>query len=191
MIVAARLSLCSLLLLIPSLACLSPGGRDLSRLAPEERTAFVVNFKNATFQPDVNVELTQLVIEEGERRGRLQISDERGAARYVIYGEVVLYRKEGRMFDNFRAATRYEMIVACRLRLRESAAPGAEDAGVFFSEELSARTEYTESEGAIETERRARLRLLRQLASRIHQAVEFAIDDHAGPSGAENRGSER
>lgn len=172
-------------------ACLSVGGRDLSRLPPDQRSAFVVNFRNVTFQPDVNVELTQLVIEEGERRGQLEMSGERNAARYVIYGEVVLYRKEGRMFDNFRAATRYELIVACRLRLRESAAPGAEDAGVFFSEELSARTEYTESEGAIETERRARLRLLRQLASRIHQAVEVAIDDHAGRARAENRGTER
>ena len=93
----------------------------------------------------------------------------------VIYGEVTLYRKEGRLFDNYRNATRYELIVACRIRLRD----GSGGDGVFYSGELAARTEFAESEGAVETERRARGRLLRQLAAQIHQAIEIAVADRA------------
>ncbi|MBX7059411.1 MAG: hypothetical protein K1X75_15215 [Leptospirales bacterium] len=155
--------------------CLSLGGRDLSQLSLAQRSAFLVNFSNATFEPDVNVELTEMVRQEGERRGRLLLGDDRSLAQTVIYGEVTLYRKEGRLFDNYRNATRYELIVACRIRLRD----GSGGDGVFYSGELAARTEFAESEGAVETERRARGRLLRQLAAQIHQAIEIAVADRA------------
>jgi hypothetical protein len=86
-----------------------------------------------------------------------------------VYGDVVVYRKEGRMFDNFRNPTRIELIVACRLRLRENPAAGG---GETLDRELSARTEFSQSEGFLESELAARDRLLRQLAARMNAALE-------------------
>lgn len=149
--------------------CAAFQAADLSAYPADLRTVYLHNFSNTSFQPDVHFELTEAVRQELHRRGNFKVQSERESARLWIYGEVVVYRKEGRMYDNFRNATRVELIVACRLRLRENPAAGG---GEPLDRELSARTEFSQSEGFLESELAARDRLLRQLAARINAALE-------------------
>jgi Lipopolysaccharide-assembly len=149
--------------------CAAFQAADLSAYAADLRTVYLHNFSNTSFQPDVHFELTEAVRQELHRRGNFTLQRERDTARLWVYGEVVVYRKEGRMFDNFRNPTRVELIVACRMRLRENPAAGG---GEPFDRELSARTEFSQSEGFLESELAARDRLLRQLAGRMNAALE-------------------
>lgn len=149
--------------------CAAFQAADLSAYPADLRTVYLHNFSNTSFQPDVHFELTEAVRQELHRRGNFTVQRERENARLWVYGEVVVYRKEGRMYDNFRNPTRVELIVACRLRLRENPAAGG---GEPLDRELSARTEFSQSEGFLESELAARDRLLRQLAARINAALE-------------------
>ncbi len=140
---------------------------DLSEYPADSRTLFVHNFTNESFQPDVNVELAEFVRNAAGARENFFLRGSREEARLWLYGEITVYRKEGRMFDNLRTPTRYELLIACRIKLREN--PGSE---LYLSRELSARTEYSHREGFVESEYQARRRVLQVLARNINAAIE-------------------
>lgn len=143
---------------------------DLSAYDPGSRTIFIHNFSNNTFQPDVNVELTEWVAREINRRDNFKTRTEKEDARIWIYGEIAVYSRDGRMYDNFQNPTRYEMTVAARIKIRTNPAIGGplmDKAG-----EVSATVQYSEKEGYTESEFAARQRLLRTLAARIADSIE-------------------
>ncbi|MCB1324592.1 MAG: hypothetical protein H7A21_00405 [Spirochaetales bacterium] len=162
----------SLVLLFVLSACLSPGSVDLSLFPEDRRTLFLHNFTNESFQPDVNQELNEWVRRELERRENFRLTTEKDDAALWLYGEITLYRKEGRMFDNLRSPVRVELIVGCRVRLRQHGQGDAGEGLVLVSRELGSRTEYSESEGFRESEFEARQRLLQDLAAQINNALE-------------------
>ncbi|MCR9142610.1 MAG: LPS assembly lipoprotein LptE [bacterium] len=149
---------------------------DLSEYAPAERTLFLHNFTNQSFQPDVNVELTEIVRREIARRENFALMKTRDEARLWVYGEISVYRKSGRMFDNLRTPTRFELLVAARIKVREK--PGE---NLWFSREVSARVEYSEREGFLESEFEARQRVLRQLAQRVSNVIETEFLNRSTP----------
>lgn len=150
---------------------------DLSDYPPGERTLFLHNFTNQSFQPDVNVELTEVVRRELARRENFTLAKSRTEARLWVYGEVSVYRKSGRMFDNLRTPTRFELLVAARIKVREN--PGE---NLWISREVSARVEYSEREGFLESEFEARQRLLRQLAARASAVIETEFVNRSAPA---------
>ena len=140
---------------------------DLSEYPEGQRTAFLHNFTNESFQPDVNVELTEIMRRELARRENFSLMKSREEARLWLYGEITIYRKSGRMFDNLRTPTRYELLVAARIKVREN--PGED---LWLSQEVTARVEYSEREGFLESEFEARQRLLHTLARRANEMIE-------------------
>lgn len=143
---------------------------DLSAYDPGSRTIFIHNFSNQTFQPDVNVELTEWVAREINRRDNFKTRTDKDDARIWIYGEIAVYSRDGRMYDNFHNPTRYEMTVAARIKIRANPAAGGPP--MDRTGEVSATVQYSEKEGYTESEVAARARLLRTLAARIADSIE-------------------
>lgn len=143
---------------------------DLSAYDPATRTIFIHNFTNQTFQADVNVELTEWVKREINRRDNFKTRTDKDEARIWIYGEIAVYSRDGRMYDNFQNPTRYEMTVATRLKIRTN--PVMPGPSMDRGGEVSATVQYSEKEGYTESEYAARQRLLRTLAARIADSIE-------------------
>ena len=144
-------------------SCIYP---DLKEYPEPERTLYLFNFANSTFDADAQVELNRILREEIHSKRDFIIVDEQDQAALGLYGEVTLYRKEGRLYDNLRNPTRYELIVGARIRMRDR------DTGqLLLSSEESVSVQYSPREGFPETEMQARQRLLRQLARRIHRSM--------------------
>ncbi|MCB1137641.1 MAG: hypothetical protein KDK23_02755 [Leptospiraceae bacterium] len=154
--------LISVLLLVFG-GCIYP---DLKEYPEPKRTLYLFNFANSTFDADAQVELNRILREEIHSKRDFIIVDEQDQAALGLYGEVTLYRKEGRLYDNLRNPTRYELIVGARIRMRDR------DTGqLLLSSEESVSVQYSPREGFPETEMQARQRLLRQLARRIHRSM--------------------
>lgn len=147
--------------------CAAFRGVDLRGYPDEQRTLFLHNFTNDSFQADVNVELTESLRREIARRENFRLMPDREGARLWVYGEITMYRRAGRMFDNLRTPTRLELLVAVRIKVREN--PGE---NLWVSREVSARTEFSNREGFLETEFEARQRLLFTLARRANAVLE-------------------
>ncbi|MCB1167350.1 MAG: hypothetical protein KDK37_09435 [Leptospiraceae bacterium] len=149
------------------IGCLSP---DLKEYDRSNRTLFLFNFTNSTFDADTQVELNRALREELHSKGDFLLTDQQDAAKLGLYGEVTLYRKEGRLYDNLRNPTRYELIAGVRIRMREM------DSGVvLLSTEESASVQFSPREGFPESEYQARQRLVRLLSRRIHQSMVAAF----------------
>lgn len=158
---------------------------DLRSYPESKRTLYLYNFSNEAFQPDINIELTQAMRDEVDRRDNFILTKDRMKARFGLYGAVTIYRKEGRLYDNYRNPTRYELIVAARVRMvdRERSEEGeGGTSGTLFVREVSATADYALQEGYPETELEARTRLVHLLASRIHNVMEEEFVDYEGPA---------
>jgi hypothetical protein len=151
------------LLAIGLSSCIYP---DLKEFPEEDRTLYLFNFSNSTFDADTQVELNRILREEIHSKKDFLITPEPDDARLGLYGEITLYRKEGRLYDNLRNPTRYELIIGARIRMREKPT-----GRVILSSEESATVHYSPREGFPESEFQARQRLLRELARNIHRSM--------------------
>ena len=147
--------------------------RDLSKFPEPSRTLFLQNFTNETFQPDINQELTDSVREEILRRNNFIIQDNRTSAALGLNAKIIMYNKEGRLFDNFRNALHYELSVYCKVSMyQKQKSQGIRE---ILGEEIGATVHYSETSGMEEGEYRARQRLFRILSMRINEAMERAF----------------
>lgn len=154
-------------LFIVSGGCIYP---DLKEFPEQERTLFLYNFSNSTFDSDTQVQLNRTLREEIHSKRDFVITDDPDQAVLGLYGEITLYRKEGRLYDNLRNPTRYELIVGARIRMRDRSS-----GRVLLSTEESASVHYSPREGFPESELQARHRLLRLLARNIHRSMVSAF----------------
>ncbi len=140
---------------------------NLKEFPPESRTVYLQNFTNETFDPDVNTELNRILRETLHMRGNFILTENRQDARFIMSGQLYLYRREGRMYDNYRNPARYMLAAGVLIRLSEGSRQ-------LLSEELTSTVDYSVSEGYAETEYSARTRLLLQLSAKISRAAEKA-----------------
>lgn len=145
---------------------------DLSIYPVESRTIYIRNLLNNTFEPDVHVFLTRAIREEIQRRDNFILRDNQSEAKFTLAGEITVYRKEGRLYDNYRNPTRYELIVYGVVVVRETGGDGNSSTPV-FSREISARVDFSVSEGYVETERDALERLSTIFARKAATAIEM------------------
>lgn len=162
-------------------ALLSCRSVDLTSVPREKRTLYAHNFTNTAFQPDVNVELTEVLRSEISRRGNFIIVSDKKDAAILVYGDVGLYRKESRMYDNFRNPVRHELMVGCTIKVRPNPANPGAFTGETLPIEVSSSVEFSDREGYVEQEEAARRRLLRILASRIAAAIEEELANRLLP----------
>jgi hypothetical protein len=145
---------------------------DLKEFPESSRTVFLQNFSNETYDPDVNVELNRILRNAIHMRRNFILTDDRTKARFHLHGELIVYRREGRMYDNYRNPARYMLAASVLIRMRENL--NGTDAGELpvFTQEISSTIDYSVSEGFAETENQARTRLLEQLSAAINRAIE-------------------
>mgnify|MGYP002352869259 CR=1 FL=1 len=154
-----------LMLLLLSVACITED-RRLSGLPVEQRTLFLQNFGNSTFEGDLQMELTEsLRTYIHMRRGYVLVED-RDAARFILFGDVILYRREGHLFDNELNPTRYDLNMVVRVRLIER-----QTGLTVTSFEEDARTQYSTQEGLVEDEVTARRRLYSSICRKIYNRI--------------------
>lgn len=134
---------------------------------PSERTVFIHNFTNDTFHADVNIEMTEALRRTIHRRKNFIVQKKRDTARIMIYGEIFVYRKEGRMYDNYGEPARFELMITCRIKARDQNR-------LIMDREFAASTDYSSTEGYIEKEYAARQRVYRKLTMQIASNLELA-----------------
>jgi len=112
------LSLCVVCLL--TLQCgyhLSGTGSSL----PEHiRTVSVPMFKNMTTRYELDLKLTQRVIDELVARGKVEIAREEGSADALLLGEIQSFRAIPVAFSGESAADRYNIIIVTKIILRDN-----------------------------------------------------------------------
>lgn len=150
-------------------ACESVDAR-LAGLPREERTIYLENFSNSTFEADVHVEWVEALRQRlDQRRGYLPVA-EPAEARFVLSGEVVVFRRDGYMYDNENAPLRYDLMMVVRLRLTDR-----QSGNIVTSFEEDARTQYSVREGLAEDEFTARQRLYRSLTRKAYARLSEAF----------------
>ena len=160
----------SLLFAVLFSSCMNTIVLDSKKYPVSDRTVFVYNFENSAFQADVNGEMTEVLRNHIYRRKNFFPQKKPSDSVFSIYGEITMYRKEGRMYDNYRDPVRFELMVGVRVKMRSTA-----DSLLLLDSEFVASTDYSEKEGFIESEFRARQRVLRKLAIQISNSMETAF----------------
>lgn len=154
------------------LALLSCVGTDqrLANIPQERRTLFLGNFGNVTFEPDLQIELTEALRNHIHLRRGYILVDDIEKARFILYGEVILYRREGFLFDNEMNPTRYDLNIVSKIRLIER-----ETGQMVVTFDEDARTQYSTKEGMAEDEVVARQRLYGKLCRKIYDRISMAF----------------
>lgn len=136
-----------------------------------ERLLYIQNVRNNTYSPGLHTRLTQLLLEEIDRRGRFLTTRDKGAAKYRLYAEIVHYQQVGDLMDLADQQLSSEIFTVTRVELVESAT-GRKIR--LERNEIPGRVHYSTQLGYRESELEAQNRLLRVLALRIAEETERA-----------------
>jgi outer membrane lipopolysaccharide assembly protein LptE/RlpB len=115
---AALLLLLSALLFILAACGYLPVGTG--SLPPGIRRIHVPLFANMTTRYELDLKMTQAVINEFVARGRIEITTDAAKADAVLSGRIQTFLVNPIAFSNQRAADRYDMIVVVEVALKES-----------------------------------------------------------------------
>ncbi len=89
-----------------------------SNLPPNIKRVDIPMFKNMTTRFELDVKLTQSVIDELVARGKVQITSESGDADAVLIGENVSFTVNPIAFSNQAVADRYNIIIVTKIVLQ-------------------------------------------------------------------------
>jgi hypothetical protein len=134
-----------------------------------KRSLYIQNVRNNTYAPGIHTRLTQMVIEEIDRRGRFITTRDKTKAAYRLYAEIVHYQKVGDLVDLADQQLTSELFVVTRLELVQS------ESGMKLPlerNEIPGRVYFSPQLGYRESEVEAQNRLLRVLALRIAEEAE-------------------
>nr|WP_162141850.1 LPS assembly lipoprotein LptE [Leptospira inadai] len=135
-----------------------------------QRTVYVQNFRNNSYGIGLHTQLSDLVKQEINNRGRFIQTREKSLAAYRIYGEISHYQQVGALLDQGGQLLSREMLIICKVELQKA---GGERIPLERSE-IPARVIYSDQVGYIETEAQAQTRALRILSVRISEELERA-----------------
>jgi outer membrane lipopolysaccharide assembly protein LptE/RlpB len=123
-----------------------------SSLPPHIKKVHIPMFKNRTTRFELDLKLTQRVIDELVARGKVEIIGSQDAADAVLQGELLSFRATPIGFSGEAAADRYSIVVVARIIMRDT----VDRKIVFSNPSFVYRGEYEVPEGsdfeAVETE---------------------------------------
>lgn len=123
-----------------------------SSLPPHIKKIQVPMFKNNTPRFELDVKLTQSVIDELVARGKVEITDDAASADAVLIGEISSFRVNPIAFSGTDTADRYNITIVARITVRDL----VEDRVFFSNPNFIYKKEYEVGEGAdfesVETE---------------------------------------
>ncbi|ABZ94757.1 hypothetical protein EHQ92_14055 [Leptospira biflexa] len=136
-----------------------------------KRLLYIQNVRNNTYSPGMHTRLTQMIMEEIDRRGRFITTREKTLAKYRLYAEIVHYQQVGDLMDLADQHITSELFVVTRVEIIEA------ETGVKIPmerSEIPGRVHYSTQIGFRESELEAQNRLLRVMALRIAEEAERA-----------------
>lgn len=136
-----------------------------------KRTLYIQNVRNNTYATGVHTRLTQILIEEFDRRGRFITTRDKMKATYRIYSDIIHYQQVGNMLDLADQQLSSEIFMVCKMELVHS---DKGDKIPLERNEIPGRAYYSNQLGYQETEIEAQNRLLRVMAIRIAEETERA-----------------
>ena len=92
-----------------------------SSLPEHIQTVSVPMFKNMTTRYELDLKLTQRVIDELVARGKVEITTDEGSADALLLGEIQYFRAVPVAFSGESAADRYNIIIVTKIVLRDNA----------------------------------------------------------------------
>jgi hypothetical protein len=134
-----------------------------------KRSLYIQNVRNNTYAPGIHTRLTQMIIEEIDRRGRFLTTRDKTKATYRLYAEIVHYQKVGDLVDLADQQLTSELFVVTRLELVESLSGNKLP---MERNEVPGRVYFSPQLGYRESEVEAQNRLLRVMALRIAEEAE-------------------
>ncbi|MDZ4727937.1 MAG: LPS assembly lipoprotein LptE [Leptospira sp.] len=140
-------------------------------IADNTRLLYIQNVRNNTYSAGVHTRLTQMVMEEIERRGRFITTRDKTKAAYRLYSEIVHYQKVGDLMDLADQQLSSELFVVARLELVEGVSGKKLP---LERNEIPGRAHFSTQLGYRESEEEAQNRLLRVIALRIAEETERA-----------------
>jgi len=90
-----------------------------SNLPPSIKRVNVPMFKNMTTRFELDVKLTQSVIDELVTRGKVEVVSDSGQADALLLGEIVAFNVNPIAFSNQNTADRYNITVVAKIVLRD------------------------------------------------------------------------
>jgi len=115
-----------------------------SSLPPHIKKIQVPMFKNNTPRFELDVKLTQSVIDELVARGKVEITDDTASADAVLIGEISSFRVNPIAFSGTDTADRYNITIVARITVRDL----VEDRVFFSNPNFVYKKEYEVEEGA-------------------------------------------
>jgi len=88
-------------------------------LPPQIKTVSVPMFKNLTTRFELDLKLTQSVINELVVRGRVEVAADEAKADAVLNGEILSFAVQPVAFSGQASADRYNIVVVARISLRD------------------------------------------------------------------------
>jgi hypothetical protein len=92
-----------------------------SNLPPSIKRVDIPMFKNMTTRFELDVKLTQSVIDELVTRGKFEITSDLGNADAVLLGEIMAFNVNPIAFSNQAVADRYNITIVAKIVLRNLA----------------------------------------------------------------------
>lgn len=142
--------------------------KELRQFPSEQRSLYMENFTNTTFEPYIHNEFYEVLRQEFHRRNSLPVKKNANDATYSMTGNIFLFRREVLMYQNevSPAAYRVDMGVSVQLRKKNR---------VIFSQEFYEMTNYTLLQSLAEDDIMARHRIYRKIGQSIAREIELAI----------------
>lgn len=148
---------------------------DLAKYPKADRTLYLYNITNNSFQSDINLEVFRSLRRELSRRNNFVLKTDKAEAIWHLYGSIRAFDRRGLMYDDLRSPTRLSLVAVCKIRAYKKTGT---DRSLIFSREHAARVEVSLEISSGENEKTARLRLSRILAQKIANSIEkeFILD---------------
>jgi len=112
----------NVILIVLSLFCLNCGYHlrgTGSSLPPHVKSVNIPMFKNMTTRFQLDLKMTQGVIDEMVARGKVEITSQKDAADAILIGEISSFTVRPIAFSGEAAADRYNIIVVAKIVLRD------------------------------------------------------------------------
>lgn len=88
-------------------------------LPPHIKKINIPMFKNLTTRFELDLKLTQSVIDELIARGKVEITGDTQSADAVMYGEIISFRADPIAFSGEATADRYNIVVVAKIIVRD------------------------------------------------------------------------
>jgi len=115
-----------------------------SSLPPHIKKIQVPMFKNKTARFELDVKLTQSVIDELVARGKVEITDDKESADAMLLGEITSFRVNPIAFSGTDTADRYNITIVAQITLRDL----VKDQVFFSNPNFVYKKEYEVEEGS-------------------------------------------